>query len=204
MILSTELENSTFEALINCFLKTKVGVVDSFLSEELVLRLRQNLINLYEQDRMHPAGVGNGAKFHRDPENRGDQIFWLDRKHKSASENEFLDLIDSFVIYLNTTCYAGITGYEFHYALYDTGTFYKRHIDQFRSDQGRAYSMITYLNDNWQPENGGELCVYLDGKDVRISPEGGRCVFFKSSELEHEVLPSKSPRMSLTGWLKKG
>ncbi|MCA1762818.1 MAG: 2OG-Fe(II) oxygenase [Flavobacteriales bacterium] len=148
-------------------MKTKVGVVDSFLSEEIVLRLRQNLINLYEQDRMHPAGVGNGAKFHRDPENRGDQIFWLDRKHKSASENEFLDLIDSFVIYLNTTCYAGITGYEFHYAL-------------------------------------GELCVYLDGKDVRISPEGGRCVFFKSSELEHEVLPSKSPRMSLTGWLKKG
>jgi SM-20-related protein len=47
---------------------------------------------------------------------------------------------------MNETCYAGITGYEFHYAFYEEGSFYKRHVDQFQNNQGREFSMITYLN----------------------------------------------------------
>jgi SM-20-related protein len=30
----------------------------------------------------------------------------------------------------------------------------------------------------------------------------GKSVFFKSSELVHEVLTTNKPRMSITGWLK--
>ena len=32
----------------------------------------------------------------------------------------------------------------------------------------------------------------------------GKSVFFKSNELEHEVLVTYLPRMSITGWLKTG
>ena len=35
-----------------------------------------------------------------------------------------------------------------------------------------------------------------------LSPTNGKIVFFKSSELAHEVLLSNQPRMSITGWLK--
>ncbi len=112
--------------------------------------------------------------------------------------------MDRFVLYLNETCYTGITGYEFHYARYGEGSFYKRHLDQFRNDGSRQYSMIMYLNADWQVADGGELCIYQDGLPRNISPEEGKSVFFRSSEMEHEVLLTHKARMSITGWLKVG
>lgn len=58
---------------------------------------------------------------------RIDKIYWLDRKHNNTAENDFFDLVDRFVEHLNQTCYTGITGYEFHYTLYEPGAFYKKH-----------------------------------------------------------------------------
>jgi SM-20-related protein len=110
--------------------------------------------------------------------------------------------MDKFVRYLNRTCYTGITGYEFHYALYEQGSFYKRHLDQFKNNTSRAYSIIMYLNADWQEKDGGELVLYHLDHIQTIAPMNGKCVFFKSSELEHEVLITHQPRMSITGWLK--
>ena len=110
--------------------------------------------------------------------------------------------MDEFIRYLNRTCYSGINGYEFHYTYYEKGSSYKRHLDQFRDNQHRAYSMIMYLNDDWKPLDGGQLCIYHKDYSQLISPTNGKCVFFKSSELEHEVLLNFKPRMSITGWLK--
>jgi len=114
----------------------------------------------------------------------------------------FFELIDAFVIYLNRTCFAGIKSHEFHYALYEKGAFYKKHIDQFKTNNRRAFSMIMYLNKGWSDHNGGELKVYQEAGIQIISPENQKCVFFKSDELEHEVLLTNVSRMSITGWLK--
>lgn len=157
-------------------------------------------LNLSQQ--LLAAKTGNNATVVQDSLMRGDLIYWLDRKHDDAHENSFFDLMDLFVVYLNETCYTGITGYEFHYALYEKGSFYKRHLDQFYSDKGRAYSMIMYLNTDWQQNDGGELCIHHAQYSQVISPLNDKCVFFKSSELEHEVLLSHEPRLSITGWLK--
>ena len=98
----------------------------------------------------------------------------------------------------------GINGYEFHYALYETGSFYKKHIDQFRNNPSRQYSMIIYLNTDWVAGDGGQLSIHQVGKaSQEIDPTGGKTVFFKSSELEHEVLVANKPRISITGWLKR-
>ena len=43
--------------------------------------------------------------------------------------------------------------------------------------------------------------LYTDSLQT-ISPQNGKCVFFKSSELPHEVLMTNVPRLSITGWLK--
>ncbi len=152
---------------------------------------------------MLSAGTGNEVKVLHDKLFRSDMIYWLDRKHNDPYENDFFYLMDDFVGYLNATCYTGITGYEFHYALYKEGSFYKKHLDQFRNNDSRQYSMIMYLNKNWQENDGGELRIYHDGHVENIAPINGKAVFFKSSDMEHEVLVTRKPRLSITGWLKR-
>ena len=195
---------NTFNSLINSFIADKVGIAENFLSASLASHLKENLTNLYSNKQLRSAGTGNDTLVVQNKLFRSDKIYWLDRKHNNQYENDFFDLMDSFVGHLNSTCYTGITGYEFHYALYETGSFYKKHLDQFRNNDSRQYSMIMYLNDNWQQNDGGELCIHHKGSLQNITPINGKSVFFKSSELEHEVLLTNKPRMSITGWLKVG
>ncbi|WP_142687898.1 2OG-Fe(II) oxygenase [Chitinophaga polysaccharea] len=193
-----------FDTLINSFIESKVGISENFLSSELSGSLKENLLHLHSLKNMLAAGTGNQAQVNQDRSLRGDVIYWLDRQHNNAHENAFFDVMDAFVVYLNQSCYTGITGYEFHYTLYETGSFYRRHLDQFRNNDSRQYSMIIYLNTGWQPADGGQLSIYHTGSNAQqIDPSAGKTVFFKSSELEHEVLLTHKPRMSITGWLKR-
>jgi SM-20-related protein len=191
-----------FNSLIDSFIDDKVGIADDFLSKTLSGHLRDNLIALYADQKLLLAGTGNKDLVQHDTLLRGDKIYWLDRAHNNVHENSFLDLMDSFVLFLNNTCYTGIKGYEFHYTLYEIGSFYTKHLDQFQNNKSREFSMIMYLNDNWQQQDGGELCIYHTNHQQTISPENGKCVFFKSSKLMHEVLITQQPRLSITGWLK--
>lgn len=194
--------NSSYDYLIDSYLATKVGLVDNFLSVALTENLKANLLALYESEALKNAGIGNNAKLVKDKLVRSDKIYWLDKSHNDIHENSFFDLMDDFVQYLNRTCYTGITDYEFHYAWYEKGSFYKRHLDQFKDNNRRAFSMIMYLNVGWKIGDGGELCVYHSKHTQTVSPMNGKCVFFKSDELEHEVLLSNTTRLSITGWLK--
>ncbi|MET1057238.1 MAG: 2OG-Fe(II) oxygenase [Pedobacter sp.] len=191
-----------FNKLIDSFIQDKVGVTENFLNESLAFHLKENLVGLFKSKLLRPAGTGNDQLVVHNKLLRSDMIYWLDRKNNNRWENEFFDLMDSFVSYLNSSCYTGITGYEFHYTLYEKGSFYTRHIDQFGNNASRQYSMIMYLNADWQEQDGGELCIHHGNSLQHITPVNGKSVFFKSSELEHEVLLSNAPRMSITGWLK--
>jgi len=191
-----------FNCLIDSYINNNVGITDHFLSDALAADLKQNLISLFQQNKLLSAGIGNEHIVVNNQLVRGDSIYWLDRKHNTACENDFFDLMDGFVSYLNQTCYTGITSYEFHYTLYEKGSFYKKHLDQFQNNDSRKYSMIMYLNTDWQAADGGELCIHQNNAKQTINPENGRTVFFKSSELLHEVLCTQKPRMSITGWLK--
>jgi SM-20-related protein len=168
----------------------------------LLFHLKENLATLYNEKQMKMAGTGKNETHVYDALFRKDIIYWLDRKHRNKYENLFFDQIDAFIIFLNETCYTGITGYEFHYTLYEQGSYYKKHRDQFRENDSRKYSMILYLNTDWTENDGGELCIHHENAVENISPLNGKAVFFKSSELEHEVLVTHKPRMSITGWLK--
>lgn len=192
----------TFNSLIDSFIQDKVGITNNFLSISLAAHLKENLIQLYQDNLMRAAGTGNEVITNHDKLLRSDVIYWLDRSHNNLHENAFFDLLDSFVLYLNSTCYTGITGYEFHYALYESGSFYTTHIDQFQQNGSRAFSMIMYLNADWKLGDGGELQIHHADHLQNISPTNGKSVFFKSSELAHEVLLTHVPRMSITGWLK--
>src|SRR5690606_19124296 len=138
---------------------------------------------------------------------RGDFIHWINENQANDAEKLFFNKINSLVNYLNKTCFLGILQKEFHYALYPDGTFYKRHLDTFQNDDRRKLSLVCYLNDeDWNPENGGELVIYKEIEGVEIAksiyPLPGRVVIFESQVLEHEVKPVKTTRLSITGWLK--
>jgi SM-20-related protein len=194
--------NLDFDELIDSFIDNKIGISSKLFSSTLLSNLKENLLALYAANAFKTAGTGDNTLVNYDAQFRGDEIYWLDRKHENIYENSFFDVMDSFVQYLNETCYTGITAYEFHYAYYDTGTFYKKHLDQFAQKDTRKFSMILYLNTDWVIADGGELCVYQNNKPQNISPNNGKSVFFKSNELAHEVLTTNKPRLSITGWLK--
>ena len=188
-----------FDELIDSYLATNVGMAKDFLSKALSAHLADNIRTLYADDLLLSAGTGNDMLVNHNKFIRSDKIYWLDRLHNNRYENDFFDLIDRFVSYLNSTCYTGITGYEFHYTLYEKGSFYKRHLDNFKQNGTRAFSMIMYLN---KEVDGGALRIYQGNSSQDIAPNAGKSVFFKSNELEHEVLVTNLPRISVTGWLK--
>jgi SM-20-related protein len=192
-----------FDELIESFIDNKIGLSEHFLPKELARLLQQDLQNLDRDSLMVPAGVGNNIVQDYNRKIRGDKIYWIDKKSRNINELAFLEHVENFIDHLNKTCYTGINAYEFHYALYETGSFYKRHKDQFQNNSDRKYSLISYLNDDWVEADGGALIVYQGDKTDHILPTLQKAVFFQSNELEHEVAIAQKPRMSITGWLKR-
>lgn len=200
-------ENAFYENIISDLLEQQYSIVEDFFSLQEVELLRNSLWEKYEEDNFKKAAIGNRTNEVIEKAVRGDFILWLNEAKAGEAEGTFFKKINHFADYLNRTCFMGILHKEFHYALYPEGTFYKRHLDTFQNDDRRKLSLVCYLNDeDWQPEYGGELVLYLneDGKEVAksIYPFPGRVVIFESQVLEHEVKPVKTERLSITGWLK--
>ncbi len=191
-----------FDLLIDSYLSDHIGIAPAFLSPELSTGLQQNIIQLQQDGLMMAAGIGNNLVKDTSQQMRSDKIYWMDKSHNNLFENEFLQLAEDFIERLNSTCYAGINAYEFHYAVYEEGSFYKRHKDQFKNNDNRKFSLITYLNNNWLDTDGGQLQVYQDNAMQKIQPHARTAVLFKSDETEHEVIKANRSRMSITGWLK--
>lgn len=201
--LSFDTVEPEFETLIDGVMEHHFGTAEHFVPPALVAALRGHLLENFESGRMKPAGIGRQVSYEQNQAVRGDVIYWLEKEH-NAAERAFLEHIEAFIAYLNRTCFTGINACEFHYALYPAGHFYKRHRDQFKSDLGRKFSLVLYLNEHWTPEDDGRLVLYPEKQPpIGVLPDGGRTVFFRADELEHEVLPANRPRMSIAGWLKR-
>lgn len=195
--------NPAFELLINGLIDQTFGFADHFISPELSQSLAQNLESYFDAGLMHRAGIGKNILYKEDSEFRGDVIKWIDNEPENESEMDFVKIIRSFIEYLNITCFTGIQDFEFHYARYAVGSRYRKHVDQFVTDQGRQFSLVIYLNQNWEESYGGALSLYLNNVEYKLVPYGGRAVFFRSNVTEHEVNVATEVRYSIAGWLKK-
>ncbi|MEX1002023.1 MAG: 2OG-Fe(II) oxygenase [Crocinitomicaceae bacterium] len=175
-------------------------VLDHFIDEDLF----QLIFNFFE-DRLNEndlkvAGIGALGDHTINKKVRGDFIFWLDRSRDEVL-HEFYERVDELIIKLKTYCFLPISDFEFHLAHYPPGTFYEKHIDQFKERNNRLISFVLYLNPNWQPGDGGELLIHKKDKVITINPLGRRLLVFKSDKVEHEVAQTAKNRYSLTGWL---
>lgn len=176
----------------------------NFFTPALIHALNIDLEALQQQGALKQAGIGRDHTFNIEQTIRRDEIFWLDPAVVTTAQAEYYSLTQMLQDAINQQFFLGLFELEVHFALYAEGGFYKRHLDQHKNQDTRVLSVITYLNENWLPEDGGELLLYLKtGDPVSVLPMAGTLVCFLSAEFEHEVRVAKRNRASLTGWFRK-
>jgi SM-20-related protein len=177
------------------------SIVDDFLSQKEVdsmLELDEFKNSLLQ---FKKAGIGNNDNKQINEGIRGDYIQWIDRATAPDPLLNYLSKLKDLINAVNQGLFLSLKDYEVHLTNYPTGSYYKRHLDQFKKDDHRKLSVICYLNKDWKAEEGGQLRIYDQDKALDVLPLAGRFVCFRSDMLEHEVLPATRPRLSLTGWI---
>ena len=177
------------------------AVIDDFLTE---LEVEDILSSDGFKNRLlqfKKAGISKSQQKQINESIRGDYIQWIDPKTAHPSLTVYLNKLHELRTSVNQNLFLSLKDCEVHQTIYPIGSFYKRHLDQFKKDDHRKLSVITYLNKNWKEQEGGQLRIYLKEGNKDIFPLAGRMVCFRSDLLEHEVLPATRERLSLTGWL---
>ena len=187
-----------FTSIADGLAETGFAIVDDFLSPVEVQQILS--LPVFNPGTFKKAGIGKETKQINEAI-RGDSILWLDKSTVDESLKIYLSRIDDLREYLKENLFLSLKDFECHLASYPPGSFYKRHLDQFKSDDHRKISVITYLNENWKQEEGGQLRMYVKDQEFDFLPEAGKMICFRSDLIEHEVLPATRERLSITGWL---
>jgi len=189
-----------FEKVTDDLAENGFSVVDHFLSLQEV----NQIIDLSEFTTgivaMKKAGIGKTTEKQINESVRGDYIQWIDPTGAAPPVKVYVDRMKSLMSYLNRSLFLSLKDLEAHMTVYPPGSYYKRHLDQFKSDDHRKLSVICYLNAYWEETQGGQLRMYLPSGERDVFPIAGRLVCFRSEMIEHEVLPATRARLSLTGW----
>lgn len=197
------LPKETVCALVEGISKQNYAVVDDFLSEAELTRICSDFEESLGRGEFRQAGIGSRANVQQKTEIRQDLISWWEQP-ASRSVRRILELkLEEVRKAINQECALGLWEFEGHYAYYAPGTFYRKHIDQFRDDDRRVVSFVLFLNPVWPNEWQGQLRLYLPERTIEVLPEGGRLVCFLSDSIPHEVLAPRQPRRSFTGWFKR-
>lgn len=210
------LPDDTIETLLDTLTRQHYCVIDQFIPAELARSLRELALARQQSGQMHQAGTSKAAI--ANPALRADQIAWLEDNDPHPSVQHYFALLAELQHLINRHFMMGLDSVEAHFAIYPAGSSgYATHLDQFSHHRhtiatgARALTATLYLNEDWTPDAGGELRLYLDehaqapGQEAAhldISPLGGRLVLFLSARFWHAVLPAKHPRVSVTGWFK--
>ncbi len=178
-------------------------IIDDFLDEHHYQNLRAVILSMHNQAQFKSAKIGHARDAINETRIRNDQIYWLDEQTDDPSINAYFNAINKTAKILNRSLFLGLVDFEAHFSAYKPGSFYKKHIDQFSTTKERRISCVYYLNDEWQPNFGGELTLYnkqgipLPG----LLPHGNRFICF-NSDIPHEVQITHRMRYSIAGWFK--
>ena len=179
--------------------------VASVLGRPLLAGLGSEVALLDKSDAMKKAGIGRSTDLTRDRSVRRDRIAWL--HGITAPQAALFDFFETIQAGLNQRLFIGLKRFEAHYATYQAGDFYKKHLDSFQGRASRVISLVLYLNESWRPEEGGELQVFNRENDnevcAQVVPEAGRIAVFLSEEIPHEVSPAHRTRHSVACWFRQ-
>jgi Predicted proline hydroxylase len=195
-----------FDALFRDMAEQGYGMQDNVLPDQLLQELYASAYSAWEQGLFEQARVGPAHRAQRIPSIRGDSICWLEPDTDEPAQRHFHEWTETLRRHLNREFFLGLQRSELHFAHYEPGQGYSRHFDQHRGQPHRRITLIVYLTPERRPEDGGELCLYRPEKPeeewLRIAPERGRVVLFRSDMIPHAVLPTHRDRWSVTGWFR--
>ncbi|GAB2659395.1 2OG-Fe(II) oxygenase [Vibrio panuliri] len=171
---------------------------DDFLSAEEVAQLRDCIPENWKK-----ARIGRNDETQREESIRSDKIQWL-KPDMGQPVELFLEKMEQIRLEANRHFYLGLFEYEAHFAKYERGDFYQKHLDCFQGNENRRLTTVFYMNEEWSAQDAGELVVYdLDDNHIAtIPPKGGRLFVFLSERFPHEVLPTNAERFSIAGWFR--
>lgn len=190
--------------IVEAIAERGICVEPAFLTSREVAALATDARARDTTGELRVAGIGRGRSRIESTGVRGDRIAWLDAGDPAPALRRVRLAFDALRRELNAALYLGLEELEMHYALYPPGAAYARHRDRFHDDDARVVSCVVYLNEAWQVSDGGALRVSLnDGETLDVLPAGGTLVAFLSETFQHEVLPARRDRLSLTGWFRR-
>jgi SM-20-related protein len=149
------------------------------------------------------AGVGRGTHYIQAANVRTDSIAWLGTEH--PAERAYLAWMEAIRLGINRRLFLGLFDYEAHFAVYEPGAYYRKHLDAFKGTTNRVLTTVLYLNPEWEHDDGGELLVYEPEQDTvleSIAPEFAKLGVFLSEQFPHEVLAPRRRRYSIAGWFR--
>jgi SM-20-related protein len=178
-----------------------------FICVELARALRQDAAEAQAAGRFRAARVGGRGRLRIDTRVRRDSTFWLDPAAATPAECACLERLEGLRAALNRELQLGLFHLEAHFACYEAGAFYQKHLDRPQGSDARIVSCVLYLNEGWKSSQGGALRLYLDDPQQApyrdFLPEAGRLVVFSSERFWHEVLPASRTRWSVTAWFSR-
>lgn len=200
---ASELSLEPFEQIAEDLYTKGISISTNAIPHK-VLRALEARLNELDHDSFDVAGIGRQTDHATNATIRRDKIHWLDNNNEL--ELSYLEHMGQLQQFVNRRLFMGLFSYESHFAKYQHGDFYKKHLDAFKGKTNRVLTTVLYLNNNWQPEFGGELVVYSpdnhDEELLRVTPAFGTFVTFLSDEFPHEVLPAQHTRFSIAGWFR--
>jgi len=213
-------DETLFEAIAQGIETQGYVILPAALPEALCTSLVDHLA-IIEQDEFHAASVGRGTGQTQNEFVRRNSIYWIEED--DAVAKSWLDWSSRLRLYLNRRLFLGLFSFESHFSIYQVGDFYRKHVDAFKGESNRILSLVVYLNKGWEPDQGGELKIFLPvGEDdtvaataklttawqptesdsIKVAPSYGTIVLFLSEEFSHEVLPTQRDRYAVAGWFR--
>lgn len=193
--------NSQWDSWFESLAVNDYVIIDNFLGADLLQLVKDEFVILEQKGCFGQAAIGSKNEQKVIQEIRSDLIYWIN-KNDGILQSKLHDLFLALKNLINKHCFLSLSDFEFHFAKYPKGSFYKKHLDQFDSRSNRMISVILYLNKDWKEGYGGELKIYPTNEEPNtIAPLQNRLVMFKSDALPHEVLVSNFERKSITGWM---
>lgn len=193
----------TYDTVAADILRDGISIIEHALTDEMCMLLLTRITQLSDAQFIE-AGTGRQQMHGINTQVRRDKIHWL--SDSDLIERQWTQWTHGLQTHLNRSLFLGLFSYESHFASYEQGAFYKKHLDAFKGSANRVLSTVLYLNPNWQEGDGGELVVYDPANPEQVlttvQPKFATLVTFLSEEFPHEVLPVKHQRYSIAGWFR--
>lgn len=193
-------------------------IIPNFLPEDLQEALRQDIQSLRRGGKFKIAKIGQDSTNNLNTDIRVAETCFLGANKltdvPNPSRSNLYTIFDQLLQDLPQPLDPNLS--EFLYAYYPTGGFYRRHRDALPGSAStlRKFSLLLYLNKDWNESNGGKLRLHMDsggdflpeGEEPNfcdVDPHGGTLVLFESDKLPHEVLDTQAERMAIVGWYNR-